>query len=185
MRLSVPLAIVIAAVLWTAAPQIARATPYTYTLQPGATTVLGGNTEAITGSFIFDAAAMAESAVAITLSGPSPYAGLYTTPSPQASNPVILTAQDQQTQNRLALTFEFPLQFSPDPLTFVFFRSPTEFSVGSGELDNRPLGTATAPTAPLPIPEPSSAGLVGSGLVAILLLVSRRMVGGRRRPLSF
>lgn len=46
MRLSVPLPfIAAAALLWPAAQQIAQATPYTYTFQPGATTVLGGNTE--------------------------------------------------------------------------------------------------------------------------------------------
>ena len=187
MRLSVPLPfIAAAALLWPAAPQIAQATPYAYTFQPGATTVLGGNTEAITGSFTFDATTKAEAAVAITLSGPSgpvSYAGLYTTSSIQPSNAFMITAQDQQTQNRLALTFEFPLQFSPDPLTLVFFQSPAEFSVGGGEIDNRPLATVASPTAPLPVAEPSSVGLVAVGLVT-LFLASCRGIRGRRRGAS-
>ena len=184
MHSNIPVAfLAVTALLWQA-PPMAQATPYTYSFQPGAATSLGSDTETISGSFTFDAATKTESAISIMLSGPSPYGGQYTTSSIQPSNPFMITAQDQQTQNRLALTFESPLQSSPDPLTLVFFQSPSEFSMGGGESDNRPSGTVTSPTAPLPVPEPSSVGLVATGIVALFLARCRGLLGRRRRRLS-
>src|SRR5262249_15865022 len=126
MRLSAHL-FVLAVFFWQTTTTIAHATPFTYAFHPAATTLFGANTETISGSFTFDANTNTESAVSITLSGHSPYAGLYTTSSTQPTNPLTVTAQDQATLNRLALFFLLPLQFSPDPLTLVFFQSPQEF----------------------------------------------------------
>jgi hypothetical protein len=153
-----------ATLLWQ--PTI-QAAPYIYTFEPGTTTVLGGNTEAVSGSFSFDTNTNTDLAVSISLAGASPYAGLYTTSLTQPANSFTITAQDQMTLNRLELFFLYPLQYSPDPLALAFFQSPREFMMGSGEIDNRPVGTAVSPTAPVPVPEPPSFAIIAvlSGLL--------------------
>jgi hypothetical protein len=55
----------------------ARATPITYVFTPDASVTLGGDTEAISGSFVYDASTGDQSDVSITLTGAAPYAGLY------------------------------------------------------------------------------------------------------------
>lgn len=157
-------------------PLGADATPYTYSFESGAATVLKGKSEGITGSFTFDAATDTDSAVSITLSGASPYAGLYTTSSTQPLNSFTITAEDQTSSNRLELFFANSLQYSPEVLTLVFFQTPQEFMMGSGEIDNGPVGTAVSPTAPAPVAEPSALALLGAALG--LLLLARTAVRG-------
>lgn len=155
---------------------IALATPFTFTLS-GASTVLSDIGETITGSFAFDAATHTESAVSITLSREAPYSGTYAT-DPVAPQPAfVVTAKDPFTSNRIALSFQFPLAFSPDPLTIVFWQNPTEFSMGRGEIDSHPLGAAVAPDAPAPIPEPASLALFGTALAGLGLIGRRRKRG--------
>jgi hypothetical protein len=55
----------------------ARAAPVEYVFTPDASMTLGGDTEAIAGSFFFDASTGEQSDVNITLAGAAPYAGLY------------------------------------------------------------------------------------------------------------
>ena len=67
-----------AAGVFLAAPPSARATAIAYVFAPGASTVLGGDTEMISGSFTFDTTTFTELAVTISLAGAAPYAGTYT-----------------------------------------------------------------------------------------------------------
>src|SRR5579871_6115958 len=55
----------------------ARATPIEYVFTPDASMTLGGNVEAISGSFFFDPSTDQQSDAHITLTGAAPYAGLY------------------------------------------------------------------------------------------------------------
>ena len=61
----------------------ARATPIEYVFTPDASITLGGDTEAISGSFVYDASTGDQSDVSIALAGSGPYAGLYQLVPPQ------------------------------------------------------------------------------------------------------
>jgi hypothetical protein len=163
----------LAAMLWLATAPGALATPFTYTFTSGASIVLGGHTEAIAGSFTFDTTTATESAVSVTLSGASPYAGTYTSAStvvPQFA-PTI-TALDSLS-DLLELFFADPLQYSPDPLILVFWASFDEARMGRGETGTSPIGAAVSPTAPAPVPEPASLALLATTL-GIFVLLRRR-----------
>lgn len=63
----------------------ARATSIEYVFTPDVSMTLGGQTEAISGSFFFDASTGKQSDVNITLAGAAPYAGLYQLVDPGVS----------------------------------------------------------------------------------------------------
>lgn len=157
----------------------AHATPYTFTLAPGASTVLHGNSETISGSFTFDSSTDTESNVSITLAGPGPQAGVYTT-LVQPQNPFTIIVKDPISGNLLELFFLYALQYSLDPITVIFFQTPEEALMGGGETDSRPIGSAVSPTAPAPIPEPSSIGLLCTAFA--LLIIARGRVRVWRTP---
>ncbi len=64
----------------------ARATPIEYVFTPNASITVGGDAEAISGSFFFDAITGQQSDVSFTLTGAAPYAGLYQNFAPQGGS---------------------------------------------------------------------------------------------------
>jgi hypothetical protein len=77
-RLSLHLILPILALALLVAPSNCRANSSNYVFA-GASTVLNGVIETITGQFTFNTAFNTQSSVIITLSGPDPYAGTYST----------------------------------------------------------------------------------------------------------
>jgi hypothetical protein len=144
-----------------------------YVFAPGASTVLGGDTLAISGSFTFDITTTTESQVAITLSGNPTYAGTYT----EANLDVGALAEVFADDGDLSLTMLFAnvLDVSPVELQTVNWQN----------LDTTPVAQlqGLAPTgfvefAPAPaVPEPSSVVLLVT-LVGMLGFLTRRKLAG-------
>jgi hypothetical protein len=148
-----------------------------FVFSPGASTLLGADFEAISGSFTFNSTTDTESGVSITLTGTGPSAGVYTEPlAKQIIGAMIITAFAPMAE--LEIDFSLPLATSPDPLTEV------EWTLVPGE--GLPNGTPVTDLAPVgfalfPVPEPTSAVLL-STVVAIVGPVARRKLGRTRDP---
>src|SRR5271169_5894000 len=127
-RKSLQLLLPLMATAWLAAPSICRATPINYVFS-GASTVLNGDTETITGSFTFDTTTDQETSVSITLTGPAAEAGTFTsgTFTTAGNNQVIADQVTGMFHGLGGITIEFanPLDQSPDALNLVrYFVGP-------------------------------------------------------------
>jgi hypothetical protein len=154
---------IMALVAVIAAPSLCRATPINYVIAPGTTVTLNGNKETITGSFTYDTGTFMQSAVDITLTGPSPQAGTYTSGSLSVANGDFVQASSP-TSCCLILTFAQRLDVSPDLLAQVEWRASLfDFPVDSTDV------TGSAVFAPAAVPEPGSlllsTALTGLGMV--------------------
>jgi hypothetical protein len=150
------------AVFFLAAPPSARATAIAYVFAPGASTVLGGDTGMISGSFSFDTTTFTESAVTISLAGAAPYAGTYT------EGTYITGATDTiETLSFPTITifFMLPLDVEPDVLAEV--RWTPGFPPAPEQVDTNPTGAAVFAAAA--VPEPASLALLGVALGLFVL----------------
>lgn len=144
----------------------AQATEYEYAISPGAT--LGftdGHTEDLSGTFVVNNAGGVATltAVDLTLTGPAPESGEYTSPVFAGAPPPHITASTS------GLVKQLDVFFSP---SVSFFSSTMQlFSVAFyPDIADYPTvpnvtGTATGFADPAaPLPEPSTIGLLGSAL---------------------
>jgi hypothetical protein len=156
--LQIILAALTAVCLATAAGA-ARASPMSYVFAPGASTVLDGDTETITGSFTFDTTTNIQTAVSIVLSGPAPYSGTYTSASASnsASDFVATGTPTLPFYPVIFVDFADDLNVTYDPLTSVVWESATTFT------------DSTAVTGAAVVPEPAGLALLGTALGLFLL----------------
>lgn len=151
----------------------AKADIDTYVFSSGTSTNLNGDTEDITGGFTFDTTTDIATAVSITLTGASPYAGTYSNSSDTCSNPctAIFATSGVST---LFVHFDQGLGVSPDDLQSTEWSSSISPGFGS---DGSPTGAAVFASTSA-VPEPSSVFLLVT-MVAMLGLL-RIIVRARR-----
>jgi len=152
-----------------------------YVFASGASTVLGGDTLTISGSFTIDITTDVESQTAITLSGNATYAGTYTYPTYASGCLNCIEANDGNIS--LSLGFADLLGVSPDELQSVAWQNPALAPPNSQLSDPAPTGFVEFAPTPA-VPEPSSVILLVT-LVAMVGFLTRRKlaVGGlSKRP---
>ena len=163
-----PVALVAACLLFTV-PSLASASPITYNVNGSAT--LGGASEVITGSFIYDPTTRKQSATDITLTGPAPYAGLYSDSATATGNGTSISAPSDSLP---AVDLVFASQLTTnaaDPLSVVIWFS----SNGATRVQDL---TATGSAVPSSLPEPASFTILGLALG--LLPLGRRFSRNRK-----
>lgn len=140
----------------------ASATPITYTFS-GASFVINGNTETVTGQFDFDLVTGFEANVAITVTGADAVSGNYAAVTGgYAGNTDQISAAG--VVNGITIYFANPLSGADDPLSLVAI--PTTPFGASTENSTSVAGFAVE------VPEPASMAILGLG--AITMLASRK-----------
>lgn len=139
----------------------------TWVFTPGASTILGGDIELISGSFTFNSATDTESGVSITLTGQGPFAGNYTEPLMEGfvGDTIVGFAPNLE----LSITFLDPLTAanSPDAIGMVVWTVVPETRASPPIRSTGSFGSAVIVT-----PEPGSVGLLG---VVVGILMWRRL----------
>jgi hypothetical protein len=143
-----------------------------YVFAPGASTVLGGDTLTISGSFTFDFTTLIESQLDITLSGNPTYAGTYTVGSNLGDLAVVFADDGVRS---LTIGFVENLDVSPNPLSFVAWQNP-EPPIAQLS-DAAPVGFVEFAPTPT-VPEPNSVILLVTLVAMAGFLTRRKLAGG-------
>jgi hypothetical protein len=141
----------------------ARATPMVYGFSSNASVTFDGDTEAVSGTFTYDPTTTDVLSAAITLTGDSPYAGLYDLIIENNDRGLFVRSGDPSV--RLELIFDGALGLGTDDLFNAFWFTGTSPRL---DADGR-VGGSTAP-----IPEPGSLALLGAALVGLASLRRRK-----------
>ena len=161
-----PIALVAAGLLF-AVSSFASASPITYTVS--GTTVLKGASEAVNGTFTYDPTTKTQSSADIILTGPAPYAGVYSDSLSALTSGTTISAPLTHTPE-IELLFASPLGNAPDQLTGVIWLTLTDFA--------EDLTTTTGSAVPTNLPEPTSFTILGLALG--LLPLGRRFSRNRK-----
>ena len=121
----------------------------------------------ITGSFTFDTATNTESSVSMTLSGNAPFAETYSQATPLGLPMNNTVVAFDVSDNAIQITFNDPLDTTPDPITNVAYISNVLEENG---IDT----TGSAVFAPAAMPEPSTLPLLGV-VIGLFLLIPRAL----------
>jgi hypothetical protein len=141
----------------------AHAIPMVYEFSSDATITFAGDLEAVSGDFTYDPSTTSISAASITLTGDTPYAGLYDSPIESDARGIFVRSGDPTV--RLEVIFDGTLGLGADGLFNAFWFTGTSPSV---DANGHVAGTAA------PIPEPGSLVLLGSALFGLGSLRRRK-----------
>ena len=158
------------AALW-ALPSNARAAAIDYTLTDVTANLIEYATQppesdTLTGVFTFDPVTTDLLSANITVTGSTPYTGVYDVPSSATADSItVLGPTTVIGPYTLSIGFVGPLMSTSDPVSAVNL-SLFEFSWGSVSV--------TGSAIPVPVPEPSPWSMVGVGGVALLGIMHRK-----------
>jgi hypothetical protein len=145
--------------LMTATPA-AMATQIDYGIALGATAILDGSLETITGSFMFDTGTTSQSRLSVVLTGASPFSGIYTLAATTAAvGNNVIKGQNEAVSQAVTISFTQSLTAPTDVIRSL------AISFGDDE-SQTDLATAVTGSAEV-VAEPSSLALLGVGLALL------------------
>jgi hypothetical protein len=145
-----------------------------YVFEPGTSLTFGSEAESVSGSFTYDATTNIVTVLTISLAGPDPYSGTYT--SDAEGQPVAIISGFLGPYEELLIGLANGLGSSPDAIIGAVYEYESPTATQFTHADAVAGGVEFAPAAA--VPEPSSVILLVTLVAMVGFLTRRKLAGG-------